>query len=202
MNIDHLNFVVEARYYGYWIALVFAIVCLLMFVYVKILDAREKKKRIHAEKNITMNLTKELVRKISGFFMLEENCRGYDPNTPIGEIVEHAFQHWQRHAQEVYELKRLNRRNAELLELEKEKVADARKIACDFQNVICDIEKKLRHHKYKRCLDKAEWCRLEQERIELIENQDITDDDFNKLVKGFYKKWRQRWLNIAEKFKE
>lgn len=60
----------------------------------------------------------------------------------------------------------------------------------------------LRHHKYKRCLDKAELCRLEQERIELIENQDITDDDFNKLVKGFYKKWHKRWLELAEKFKE
>lgn len=60
----------------------------------------------------------------------------------------------------------------------------------------------LRHHKFKRCLDKAELCRLEQNRIELIENQDITDDDFDKLVKGFYKKWRERWLKIAEKFKE
>ena len=60
----------------------------------------------------------------------------------------------------------------------------------------------LRHQKYKRCLDNAERCRLEQERIELIENQDITDDDFNKLVKGFYKKWRERWLKIAEQLKE
>lgn len=43
--MDHLNFVVEARYYGYWIALVFAIICLTMFVYVKILDARKQKER-------------------------------------------------------------------------------------------------------------------------------------------------------------
>jgi hypothetical protein len=60
----------------------------------------------------------------------------------------------------------------------------------------------IRHHKYKRCLDNAKMCRLEQERIELIENQDITDDDFNKLAKGFYKKWHKRWLKIAEKFKD
>ena len=64
------------------------------------------------------------------------------------------------------------------------------------------MEQALRHQKYKRCLDNAERCRLEQERIELIENQDITDDDFNKLVKGFYKKWRERWLKIAEQLKE
>lgn len=62
-------------------------------------------------------------------------------------------------------------------------------------------ETQLRHHKYKRCLAMAKWCKLEQERIELIECQDITDDDFNKLVKGFYKKWHKRWLKLAEKFK-
>ena len=49
------------------------------------------------------------------------------------------------------------------------------------------MEQAIRHQKYKRCLDNAERCRLEQERIELIENQDITDDDFDKLAKGFYK---------------
>ena len=61
--------------------------------------------------------------------------------------------------------------------------------------------KKMNHNKRKRCLAMADKCRLEQERIELIENQDITDDDFDKLVKGFYKKWRERWLKIAEQFK-
>lgn len=82
-------------------------------------------------------------------------------------------------------------------ELKKEK-----KYAIDnVTKVINAQEREIRHHKYKRCLDKAEMCRLEQERIELIENQDITDDDFDKLVKGFYKKWRERWLKIAEKFK-
>ena len=63
-------------------------------------------------------------------------------------------------------------------------------------------KKETDHQKYKRCVAMAKWCGLEQERIELIENQDITDDDFDKLVKGFYKKWRKRWLELAKKFKE
>lgn len=195
MNIDHLNFIVEARYYGYWIALVFAIIYLLMFVYLKILDARKQKERLNAERKKIHDtiLTKELVRKLSGFFMLEENCRGYDPNTPIGEIAEHAFQHWQRHAQEVYELKRVNRRNADLLQLEKEKVADARKIACDYQNVIFDIEKKLRHVKYKRCLSMAEWCDAEA---------DVADADGDYWDMRMYQRWHQKWLKLADKFKE
>lgn len=32
MNMDHLNFVVEACYYGYWIAVIFGLLCLTMFV--------------------------------------------------------------------------------------------------------------------------------------------------------------------------
>lgn len=194
MNIDHLNFVVEARYYGYWIALVFAIICSLMFVCVKILDAREQKERLNAERKKIQNdtiLTKELVRKLSGFFMLEENCRGYDPNTPIGEIAEHALRHWQRHDQEVYELQKTKRRIADLLELEKEKVADARKIACDYQNVICDFEKKLRHVKYKRCLVMAELCQWKMGVF-----------IYKKEKNDFYYRWHKRWLELADKFKE
>ena len=89
--------------------------------------------------NFNEFLPKELVRILIGFFMLAENCRGYDPNKPIGEIARHAFLHWQRYEQEVDELKRVIRHNADLLEKEKEKVAEARRIACDYQNVICDI---------------------------------------------------------------
>ena len=102
----------------------------------------------------------------------------------------------------------LEERNKQVGELKKERDW----LAKDRAQAYNDLEKRaqlnikqeesIRHHKYKRCLDNAERCRLEQERIELIENQDITDDDFDKLVKGFYKKWRKRWLELAKKFKE
>lgn len=90
-----------------------------------------------------------------------------------------------------------------------ENLCESYRIDCDNLAITTDrmrtagrtLREKMTHHKYKRCLDKAELCRLEQERIELIECQDITDYDFNKLVKGFYKKWREHWLKIAEKFK-
>ncbi|MBR2579203.1 MAG: hypothetical protein IKE41_03625 [Clostridia bacterium] len=62
MNIDHLNFVVEARYYGYWIALVFAIICLLMFVYLKIDDIRKSKKAIKFEKS-RIDIKKEICKQ-------------------------------------------------------------------------------------------------------------------------------------------
>lgn len=68
------------------------------------------------------------------------------------------------------------------------------------KNHMMSLARKNNHANYKRCLAMAKWCKLEQERIELIENQDITDDDFDKLAKGFYTKWHSRWLELAEKF--
>lgn len=193
MNMDHLNFVVEARYYGYLIALVFAIVCLLMFVYVKILDAREQKKRIHAEKNITMNLTKELVRRISGFFMLEENCRGYDPNTPIGEIAKHAFLHWRE-----FEKYRLDcKEKAE--EIERKNNTIARMYERGFA-----LEKQIQKNKRKRCLIMADWCDESEEGFELLGDVEIDAKDRSHLyfVSNNRKKWHNRWLELAEQFKE
>lgn len=63
MNMDHLNFVVEARYYGYWIALVFAVICLLMFDYLKILDIKESIKKTKFKKSSDIT-KKELYRQI------------------------------------------------------------------------------------------------------------------------------------------
>lgn len=99
----------------------------------------------------------------------------------------------------IADLKESHKKEVEQLLIEIVKLKEGAK------NLILDNylkDKQLSHYKYKRCLDKAERCRLEQERIELIECQDITDDDFNKLAKGFYNKWRDRWLKIAEQFKE
>lgn len=42
------------------------------------------------------NLTKEEIQVLRCFFLKEECTRGYDPNTPIGEIAKHAFLHWVR----------------------------------------------------------------------------------------------------------
>lgn len=50
-----------------------------------------------------------------------------------------------------------------------------------------------RHQKYKRCLAMAKWC---NERY-------ILDDCLYELGKTrFYDRWENRWLNIAEQFKE
>lgn len=54
-------------------------------------------------------------------------------------------------------------------------------------------ERELRNQKYKRCLAMARWCAAERDIYNLTPK-------FAKM--NFYKKWRKRWLKLAEKFKE
>lgn len=59
--------------------------------------------------------------------------------------------------------------------------------------VINSQERVIRRQKYKRCLVMAKWC---NERY-------ILDDCLYDLGKTrFYERWENRWLNIAEQFKE
>lgn len=50
-----------------------------------------------------------------------------------------------------------------------------------------------RHNKYKRCLAMARWC-------DDAARLSTWDYDYHRC--GWYNKWMQRWLKIAEKFKE
>lgn len=57
----------------------------------------------------------------------------------------------------------------------------------EVDKIIADLYAKLRHANYKRCLDKAEMC----------------ENKLGTVVKpGWWDKWRRRWLELAEKFRE
>lgn len=74
--------------------------------------------------------------------------------------------------------------------------------------VINAQEREIRHHKYKRCLDKAERCevtaRFYGNSVSKVLNRDITDPKRQKVFRRLrhYQKWNKRWLEIAEQFKE
>lgn len=50
-----------------------------------------------------------------------------------------------------------------------------------------------RHQKYKRCLAMSEWCDAEA---------DVDDADGDYEDMRWYQKWHERWLKLAEQFKE
>lgn len=55
------------------------------------------------------------------------------------------------------------------------------------------LNEELRHQKYKRCLAMAKWCN----------DRWILDDCLYELGKTrFYERWENRWLELAEQFKE
>lgn len=71
------------------------------------------------------------------------------------------------------------------------------------------MEQALRHHKYKRCLAMRNMCRYAQYSYSyLMENESCkirpNTIDFRRYNKKyhFYIRWRKRWLELAEQFKE
>jgi hypothetical protein len=56
-----------------------------------------------------------------------------------------------------------------------------------------------RHSKYKRCLAMAKWCEERCARYDVL--QERTGFSWRREI-DFYFRWSQRWLELAEKFKE
>lgn len=62
-----------------------------------------------------------------------------------------------------------------------------------------------RHSDYKRCLAMAMWCHNQREIYERDSyNWELEDDAVNSLRNkaNIMRKWRKRWLKLAENFKE
>ena len=57
--------------------------------------------------------------------------------------------------------------------------------------------REIRHQKYKRCLDMVAYCDLKMSYWAIRE---IHEGDTSKF--DLYSKWQERWLELAERFKE
>lgn len=69
-----------------------------------------------------------------------------------------------------------------------------------------EADKVIAHHKYKRCLAMAKWCRLhdeftqlESERLGLSQRTLFLE---HRREAMWWNKWHKRWLELADKFKE
>lgn len=66
-------------------------------------------------------------------------------------------------------------------------------IPCNFRKIIKRLILEIAHNKYKRCLAMAEWCDAES---------DVADADGDYEDMRWYQKWHERWLELAEYYKE
>lgn len=63
-------------------------------------------------------------------------------------------------------------------------------------------EGQLRRQMYKRCLDKAKWCESEGDRLEAIAPVFDNDKECWEYNSDYWLKWRNCWLELAERFRE
>jgi hypothetical protein len=62
------------------------------------------------------------------------------------------------------------------------------------------VERRELHQKYKRCLAMARWC--ETQFAYYIASCDRYDSKYVNKKAGHFYKWKYKWLELAEKFKE
>lgn len=78
-----------------------------------------------------------------------------------------------------------------------EMIAELKNQVHEYAQVLYDIqsraENEIRHGKYKRCLAMAELCRTSA-----LYEKSLNVSKYNKC----YLKWYERWLKIAEQFKD
>lgn len=60
-----------------------------------------------------------------------------------------------------------------------------------------EADKVIAHQKYKRCLAMAMWC--EASNVSLYS---IVENNLWKYTSNYWLRWRNKWLELAEKFKE
>jgi hypothetical protein len=117
-------------------------------------------------------------------FVFGEECEAYkkyEADKVIAELKTNLSEIQSQKMQLEDDVALLRHNNAELKESAKNLILDNY-----LQN------KEIRRQKYKRCLALAMWCWSVKE-LNRYGDQDYMD---------FAEKWRQRWLKIAEKFKE
>lgn len=61
-------------------------------------------------------------------------------------------------------------------------------------------ERELRHQKYRRCLAMAKWC--ENAIFGWMRNKESYSSQQRYIKVMLYTKWHNRWLKLAEQFKE
>jgi hypothetical protein len=65
-----------------------------------------------------------------------------------------------------------------------------------------EADEVIAHHKFKRCLDKAEMCKARYDEEDAKVNGYGASWDYESKEMKYWERWHKRWLKLAEKFKE
>ena len=65
-----------------------------------------------------------------------------------------------------------------------------------------EVDAYIRHHKYKRCLAMAEMCSARYDEEDAMVNGDGFSWEYTSKEMKYWERWRWRWQELAEKFKE
>ena len=72
----------------------------------------------------------------------------------------------------------------------------------EVDKVIAEKDEQLSHHKYHRCLDKAWLCEVNVYNIRRKPLCDMDDHEGWQHDNELWQRWYNRWLELADKFKE
>ena len=81
---------------------------------------------------------------------------------------------------------------------------DADNVLAEKDKVIAEKDKELRHQKYKRCLDKAKTLDRDAtlSNFMIVTEKEDGQKENHKKKAAFYRKWSDKWLDLAEHYKE
>lgn len=89
----------------------------------------------------------------------------------------------------------------EIVEL-KEALVNKKEFSVQCQMAARTLQRKLRHHAYKRCLDKADLCKARYDEEDAKVNGCGASWEYISKEMKYWERWHKRWLKIAEQFKK
>lgn len=138
-----------------------------------------------------------LKEKVCSMFRDQDKCRGLDFKSVLGQIANVAFHHWLHVEKTEQDLISANR-DIEFLH----KHINTLKNQYNF--IINDSTYRIRKQKHKRCLSTAKMLDRNATNTKFmlaLETDPARIEKLNKLIKHYYK-WSNKWLEIANQFKE
>ena len=137
-----------------------------------------------------------LKEKVCSMFRDQNKCRGLDLKSVLGQIANVAFHHWQHVEMTEHNLISANKD----IKILHERINEYKHLC---NSLTSESNYRIRKQKYKRCLANAETCSWAKDDFEsaLEHAWSQTGQEEYERKRDFYKRWENKWLEIADKFK-